>query len=73
MPSRWGYQDRGEDHPSPYNRIPVLRSNTPLDFMTAVAPEFSLRLLARDREPGILRKFVNPLLRAVEEARDAGC
>ncbi|WNI20026.1 hypothetical protein [Actinacidiphila sp. ITFR-21] len=72
VPSRWGYQDRGEDHPSPYNRVPVLRSNTPLDFMRAVAPEFRLRLLARDREPGILRKIVTPLLRAVEEARDAG-
>ncbi|MDT7679941.1 MAG: hypothetical protein QOG57_251, partial [Pseudonocardiales bacterium] len=46
--------------------------NTPLDFMRAVAPESRLRLLARDREPGILRKIVNPLLRAVEEARDAG-
>ncbi|MFF3129616.1 hypothetical protein ACFVRD_47320 [Streptomyces sp. NPDC057908] len=23
VPSRWGYQDRGEDHPSPCNRVRV--------------------------------------------------
>ncbi|WP_324785869.1 hypothetical protein [Streptomyces sp. H51] len=72
VPSRWGYQDRGADQPSPYNRVPVLRSNTPLDFLRVAAPEFRLRLLARDREPGTLRKIVIPLLTAVEEARAAG-
>ncbi|MFD9604459.1 hypothetical protein OG609_01300 [Streptomyces sp. NBC_01224] len=70
--SRWGYQDRGEGDPNPYNRVPVVRSNTPAAFMQGVAPEFTLQLLARDRERGTLRKFVTPLLDAFEEARQAG-
>jgi hypothetical protein len=70
-PARWGYQDRAGDDLNPYNRTPVIRSNTPAKFTTGVIPEFYLRQLVRDREPGTLQKSVAPLLAACRHAERA--
>lgn len=39
VPARWGYQDREGDDLNPYNRSPVIRSNTPAEFGAGVIPE----------------------------------
>jgi hypothetical protein len=70
-PARWGYQDRAGDDLNPYNRTPVIRSNTPAEFTTGVIPEFYLRQLVRDRERGTLLKSVTPLRAACREAERA--
>ncbi|MCX0272891.1 hypothetical protein NLM24_19695 [Nocardia zapadnayensis] len=70
-PARWGYQDRAGDDLNPYNRTPVIRSDTPAEFTTGVIPEFYLRQLVRDRGPGTLRKSVAPLLAAHRYAERA--
>lgn len=67
-PARWGYQDRAGDDLNPYNRTPVIRSNTPTEFATGVIPEFYLRQLVRDRERGTLQKSAAPLRAACQEA-----
>ncbi|MEV0111566.1 hypothetical protein AB0H42_35355 [Nocardia sp. NPDC050799] len=70
-PTRWGYQDRADDDLNPYNRTPLIRSNTPAKFTTGVIPQFYLRQLVRDREPGTLQKSAAPLLAACWQAERA--
>jgi hypothetical protein len=70
-PARWGYQDRAGDDLNPFNRTPVIRSNTPAKFTTGVIPEFYLRQLVRDRVRGTLQKSVTPLRAACREAERA--
>ncbi|WP_280397503.1 hypothetical protein [Nocardia carnea] len=70
-PARWGYQDRPGDDLNPYNRTPVIRSNTPAEFTNGVIPEFYLRQLVRDRARGTLQKSAGPLLAACRNAERA--
>ncbi|MEU1777918.1 hypothetical protein ABZ545_00345 [Streptomyces abikoensis] len=72
VPARWGYEDRGAEDTHRYNRVPVVRSNTPAAFMEAVAPCLALHVLVRDRGLGTLRQFTGPLLDAHEAAELAG-
>ncbi|MBF6320784.1 hypothetical protein IU453_29000 [Nocardia cyriacigeorgica] len=67
-PARWGYQDRAGDDRNPYNRTVVVRANVSGEFPVGVVPEFFVRRLLRDREPGILRGCVVPLLDACAES-----
>ncbi|NLU71907.1 hypothetical protein HCC61_04275 [Streptomyces sp. HNM0575] len=71
FPSRWGYQDLGDDSPGIYNKIPVVRANVPHEFLDGFAPVFELRLLAEERQAGMLKECPAPIVNAIEECEEA--
>ncbi|MBT2211697.1 hypothetical protein [Actinomadura sp. NEAU-AAG7] len=64
VPSRWGYQDLGLS--DSYDRIPMIRSNTPLGFTQTVVPLHRLAALAKERERGMLAESSRFLQDAVD-------
>lgn len=64
VPSRWGYQDQGLS--DAYDRIPMIRSNTPVGFMQTVVPLHRLATLAKERQSGILAESADFLQDAVD-------
>jgi len=73
VPGRWGYQDMSGDTATsnPYERIPTIRSNTPIGFMHAVNPLRRLAYLANKREPHTFRDSADVLRRAVDRYAEA--
>lgn len=69
VPSRWGYQDLGLS--DSYDRIPMIRSNTPLGFTQTVVPLHRLAALAKERETGMLAESSRFLQDAVDSHRKA--
>ncbi|WP_131743361.1 hypothetical protein [Actinomadura roseirufa] len=64
VPSRWAYQDLGLS--DSYDRIPMIRSNTPQGFTQTVVPLHRLAALAKEREPGMLAESSRFLQDAVD-------
>ncbi|TDD75760.1 hypothetical protein [Actinomadura rubrisoli] len=69
VPSRWGYQDLGLS--DSHDRIPMIRSNTPLGFLQAIVPLHRLAALAKRREAGLLADSADLLQDAVDAHRRA--
>ncbi|MDL4777174.1 hypothetical protein [Actinomadura xylanilytica] len=69
VPSRWGYQDMGLS--DAYDRIPMIRSNTPAGFLQTVVPLRRLGALAEHRERGLLAASEGFLRDAVDRHRKA--
>ncbi|QXJ20008.1 hypothetical protein AGRA3207_000635 [Actinomadura graeca] len=69
VPSRWGYQDLGLS--DAYDRIPMIRSNTPQGFTQTVVPLHRLAALAKERERGMLAESSRFLQDAVDAHRKA--
>ncbi|WP_147404019.1 hypothetical protein [Nocardia panacis] len=67
-PSRWGYWDLGESAVGLFNRIVVIRSNTPVRFQQVMVPEHLLKDLLHNREHGFLRKPAFLMVEAAEKA-----
>ncbi|WP_030167492.1 hypothetical protein [Spirillospora albida] len=69
VPCRWGYQDLGLS--DAYDRIPMVRSNTPPGFLQTVIPLHRLAALAAERRPGLLAGSSAFLRAAVDAHRKA--
>ncbi|WP_067465431.1 hypothetical protein [Actinomadura macra] len=69
VPSRWGYQDLGLS--DSYDRIPMIRSNTPQGFTQTVVPLHRIAALAKERERGMLAESSRFLQDAVDSHRKA--
>ncbi|MCX5448684.1 hypothetical protein [Streptomyces nigrescens] len=69
MPGRWSYQDI-PDWEDSFNRVPMILSNTPQEFLDSVIPRLVIKLLVQEREAGTLRESALIIQDAVDEAGD---
>lgn len=68
LPCRWGYQDLGDEASDDLNRVPEIRSNTPLGYMRSVVPLRTIEYLVTDGVTGVLKRRMSVILRAIRDA-----